>query len=208
MCNGLLYCCVLSSASVIDEGDNVQLLQEVNVQNAAAWTSLAQQPENAADKADEGANAQEDELWKEFASREQQQQQVVGVFVPLHVTVVVAIDDTFVWLHHRPPSQAQAKQDAEAAQQKQREEELKAAREAAERKRAQEQAEKEATAREEAARIEALKAKEAAQLEELAAPKGEPMEEDQANLAVQGANPLGLQMVEQSDDESDSEESG
>lgn len=34
------------------------------------------------------------------------------------------------------------------------------------------------------------------------------MEEDQANLAVQGANPLGLQMVDHSDDESDSEESG
>lgn len=85
---------------------------------------------------------------------------------------------------------------------------MRAAREAAERKRAEEEAEKERSAKEEAARIEALKAKEAAQLEELAAPKGEPMEEDQANLAVQGANALGLQMVENSDDESDSEESG
>ena len=51
--------------------------QEVNVQNAAAWTSLAQQPDGPVDKGEDGGNAQEDELWKEFASREQQQQQVV-----------------------------------------------------------------------------------------------------------------------------------
>ncbi len=52
--------------------------QEVNVQNAAAWTSLAQAPgtEGEGEKPEEAA-AQEDELWKEFASREQQQQQVV-----------------------------------------------------------------------------------------------------------------------------------